>query len=75
MIFGSKSGGGGGKVMGNWKRLHNEKIYGLYCSPNISWVLKLRVIGWVGHVASMWEKRGVYSVLWGNMKECDHLEG
>ena len=29
---------------------------------------------WVGHVARMWERRGVYRFWWGNMKERDHLE-
>jgi hypothetical protein len=36
----------------------------LYCSPNIVWVIKSRM-KWMGHVARMGERRGVYRVLVG----------
>ena len=36
-------------------------------------VIKSRRMSWVGHVARMGEKRGVYRVLWGNLRERDHL--
>jgi hypothetical protein len=29
------------EVTGEWRRLHNEELFGLYCSPNIS-VMKSR---------------------------------
>jgi hypothetical protein len=29
-------------VMGEWRRLHNDKLNDLYSSPNIAWVIKLR---------------------------------
>jgi len=35
----------------------------LYSSPNIIRVVKLRRIGWAGHVARMGERRGAYRVL------------
>jgi len=28
---------------------------------------------WAGHVARMGERKGVYRVSWGNLKERDHL--
>jgi hypothetical protein len=34
----------------------------LYCSPNIVRVIKSRRMGWVGHVACVRERRGVYRV-------------
>jgi hypothetical protein len=48
-------------VTGEWRRLHNEELYDLYCSPNIVQVIKSR--RWVGHVARMRERRDAYRVL------------
>jgi len=45
-IFGRKKD----EVTGEWRRLHNEELHGLYCTPNIS-VMKSRRMRWVGHVA------------------------
>jgi len=53
------------EVTGEWRRLHNEELNDLYCSPNIVWVIKSRTIRWAGHVAHMGEERGVYMVLVG----------
>jgi hypothetical protein len=53
------------EVTGDWKRLHNEELNDLYCSPNIVRVIKSRKMRWVGHVARMGEKSGVYRVLVG----------
>jgi len=44
------------EVTGEWRRLHNEEINGLYSSPNIVRVIKSRM-RWVGHVA-LWGRRG-----------------
>jgi len=41
------------KVTIKWRILHNEKLSGLYSSPNIVQVIKLRRMSWVGHVARM----------------------
>ena len=57
-IFGPKRDEGTGK----WRKLHNEELNDLYCSHNIVWVTKSRRMRWVGHVARMGERRGVYRV-------------
>ena len=48
------------EVTEEWRKIHNEELNGLACSPNIVWVTKLR---WAGHVASMGDRRGAYRVL------------
>jgi len=53
------------EVRGEWRRLHNEELNDLYCSPNIVRVIKSRRIRWAGHVARMGEERGMYRVLVG----------
>jgi len=53
------------EVTGEWRRLHNEELNGLYSSPNIVWVIKPRRMRWARHVARMGEERGVYRVLVG----------
>ena len=35
-MFGSKRD----EVAGEWRKLHNEELNDLYCSPNIVWVVK-----------------------------------
>jgi len=51
------------EVTGEWRRLHNEELNGLYSSPNIVRAIKSGRIRWTGHVARMGEERGVYRVL------------
>jgi len=60
-IFGPKRD----EVTGEWRKLHNEELNDLYCSPNIVRVIKSRRMRWAGHVAHMGERRGVYRVLVG----------
>jgi hypothetical protein len=49
------------EVTGEWRKLHNEELNDLYCSPTIVQVIKLRRMRWVGHLVRMQEERGVYS--------------
>jgi hypothetical protein len=34
-----------------WRRLHTEEVYDLYCSPRIIKGIKPRIMRWLGHVA------------------------
>ena len=56
------------EVMGEWRRLHNEELNGLYSSPSIVRVIKSRRMRWAGHVACMGEERGAYRVLVGKLE-------
>jgi hypothetical protein len=60
-IFGAKRD----EVTGEWRKLHNEELNDLYCSPTIVRVIKSKRLRWAGNVANMVERRGVYKVLVG----------
>jgi len=60
-IFGPKRD----EVTGEWRKLHNEELNDLFCSPNTVRVNKSRRKRWAGHVARMGESGGVYTVLAG----------
>ena len=44
------------EVTGEWRKLHNEELNDLYCSPNIIRVIKSRMT-WPGDIQRMGEKR------------------
>ena len=67
-IFGPKRDG----ITGEWRKLHNEELNDLYCSPNIVRVIKSRRMRWAGHVASMEKGRGVHKVLVGKHEGKSH---
>jgi len=58
-IFGPKRD----EVASGLRKLHTEELNNLYCSPNIVRVITSRRMRWVGHVARMGERKGVYRVL------------
>jgi len=60
-IFGPKRD----DVTGEWRKLHNEELNYLYCSPNIVRVIISRIMRWAGRVACMGKMRRVYGVLLG----------
>ena len=51
-IFGPKKD----EMTGQWRKIHNDELNDLYCSPSIIRVKSRRVI-WAGHVARMRERR------------------
>jgi len=54
-IFGPKRD----EATGEWRKLYNDELYDLYCSPNIVRVIKSRRMRWAVHVARMGERRGI----------------
>jgi hypothetical protein len=60
-IFGPKRD----EVVGGWRKLHNEALHNLYCSPSIIRIIKSRKMRWAGHVARMGKKRNAYRILVG----------
>ena len=48
-------------VTGEWRKLRNEELNNLYCSPNVVHVIKLRRVGGAGHVARMGGRGEVHS--------------
>jgi hypothetical protein len=64
-IFGPKRD----EVTREWRKLNNEKLNDLYCSPNIVRVIKSRRRGRAGRVARMGESRGYTGFRWGNLRK------
>jgi len=56
------------EVKREWRKLHNEELNDLYCSPNIVRVIISRGMGWAGHVANMGKGMGVQRVLVGKLE-------
>ena len=52
-----------------WRRLHNEELLSLYCSPNVVRVIKSRRLRWAGHAARMEKGRSAFNILTGTPTE------
>ena len=69
-IFGPKRD----DVTGEWRRLHNEELYDLYCSSNtIREIKSIRII-WAGYVARMGRGAGHTGFWWGKPEGKNQLE-
>jgi len=64
-IFGHKRD----EVTGEWRKLHNEELNDLNCSPNIVRVIKSRKMKGVGHVARTGGGNVYIGLWWGNLRE------
>jgi hypothetical protein len=67
-IFGHKRE----EVTGNWRKLHNEELNNLYCSPNIVPGMKPKIIRWAGRVARVGRGEMCTVFWWGNLRERGH---
>jgi hypothetical protein len=45
------------KVIGGWRKLHNEEPHNLHSSPNTVGMIKLKKMRWAGHVTRLREIR------------------
>jgi hypothetical protein len=45
------------------RKLHNEELSDMYCSPNIFRMIKSRILRWAGHVARMGDRKVVYRIV------------
>jgi len=60
-------------VTGEWRKLHNEELNDLYCSPNIVPVIKSRRMRWAAICSTYgWREVAYTGVWWGNLRERDH---
>jgi hypothetical protein len=51
--------------MGEWRKLHKEKLCDLYPLPSKIIIIKSKRMRWAGHVGRMGEKRNAYRLLVG----------
>jgi hypothetical protein len=59
----------GEQVTGHWRKLHTEKLHGLYCAPDT-----VRLIKWAWRVACTGGREMRKGLRWGNLRERDQFE-
>jgi hypothetical protein len=53
-----------------WKRIHNDDLHSLFCSPNIFRGIKSRRLRWASHVVRMEEaRRNAFKIITGKPTE------
>jgi hypothetical protein len=56
------------------RKVHNEKLHNLFCSPSITRAIKSRKMRWAGHIARM-GRTGMYiGYWWESQKDRNHCE-
>lgn len=53
------------EIIGGLRKFSNEEFSDLCYPPNIAWIFKLRIMGWVQHVICTREIRCAYKLLAG----------
>jgi hypothetical protein len=61
------------EVRGEVRKLHNEELNDLYCSPDIVGVIKSRIMRWAGHVERIGRGEVYTGFWWGNLRERGHF--
>jgi hypothetical protein len=64
-IFGLKRD----EVRGEWRKLHNKELHGLYSSPSIIRIIKSRRMRWAGHVARMGRSGPLIHYCWESQRK------
>jgi hypothetical protein len=67
-IFGQKRV----KVIGGWRKLHNEEFHNFYSLPSIIRMIKSRRMRWAGHAARTKERVMYIGYWWESQKERDN---
>jgi hypothetical protein len=52
-VFGPKRD----EVTGDWRRVHHEKLYDIYSTPDIIRMIKSKMMRWAGHMVRVAERR------------------
>jgi len=62
------------EVIGEWRRIYNQKLYNLCALQSIIWVIKSRRKRWTGHVARMGRGEVHSEFWWDDTRAGDNLE-